>query len=146
MHSFNSIEVLVNYDFTQMRALHNRASDAALMFFHQNLANFFNQFGDTRPSLQELQTYVALMQQITENINIAERAYFTEKYTREMPDEAPEVLESCVEHNLLESYESIPSRLQFWAAGEHFGDTIRFAEEHLETVRGLDRWYRMANP
>jgi len=34
--------------------------------------------------------------------------------------------------------------MQYWAAGERFGDNVRNPMNHCKAVEGLQRWYRLA--
>lgn len=140
MRNFQLLESLVDFNYQEMRALGHRAGDEALIYFHQVFKSFFDQFKDTPPSIHELQLYVNLLTQIVSCINPCEYAYHLNKYQREFPEMTAVEIQKMASVCQLKDYKQIPIRLQFWAASETFGDSIRFPLEHRATVKNLEKW------
>ena len=145
MTSFESLQEILDMDFTAMRALPcvggMRASDEAITAFVTNLNLFFNQFQE-KPTPTDLSRYQDLMTAITEKINIAEFSYYLEKYQ----DEKPDVQKSMAESNKLSSFKSLPTRMQYWAASEQFGNAIRNAENHRQALKHMNDWKDLIEP
>ncbi len=146
MRSFEALETLAHFDYTSMRALDDhRASNEALLTFHNLLHVFFGQFSkDEKPDLAILTTYIHQMHQILSAINQQEYQFFLQKYTAEHRELPPQTIEWMAAESQVKSIAKIPSRMQFWAAGESFGDTIRYPEQHRKTVKLLTKWHNFA--
>ena len=147
MSNFEPLKVALAMDFTQMRAKKQReincATDEAIKLFVSCFRDFFAQFA-SRPSEAELQEYKQIMDRITNKINDAELAYFTKKYTDESKYSTDEVSHMTSFH-ALKGYQGIPTRMQYWAAGEQYGGTIRNAEMHANVVHQMDKWVLWVN-
>ena len=128
-----------DFDFTQMRALVNRATDEAIISFVGILNDFFSQFAEIEPSLEELQTYTKYMNLILAKINEVEYDFALANYSKTEPEYAHIMAEGVK----LSDISKIPTRMQYWAAGESFGDTIRNASEHSKAVEQLARFDRL---
>jgi hypothetical protein len=139
MPHFQNLQNILAMDFTQMRALTapggKRASDEAITTFVSNFIEFYAQFTQ-RPNQEDLLTYQQYMQDITAKINESEYTYYLEKYTAEFPEEAEGL--ACATR--LSSFRDIPKRMQYWAASEEFGGTIRNSTQHREVVRKFGDW------
>jgi hypothetical protein len=144
MHSFQALEELLAYDFTQMRGLGNRATDEALVFFHKHFRAFFDQFGRKVPSIPELNLYLEFLNKMTDRINDAEEAYHFRKFLTDNDQNSAEDARLMASFTRLESFVKIPVRMQFWAAGANFADTIRYAKEHKKTIAHLNAWSKLA--
>lgn len=146
MTSFESLQTILDMDFTAMRALPceggMRASDEAITAFVTNLNLFFNQFQIEHPTPTDLSMYQTLMTAITEKISLAELTYYLEKYQNDEPD----ARQSMAEQNKLSSFKEIPRRMQYWAAGETFGDTIRDAKNHIKAINHMNHWKDLIEP
>lgn len=144
MPNFHNLQNILEMDFTQLRALpcadgRYRASDAAIVYFVNNLVAFFTQFAG-RPTLAELEEYLAYMNEITFQINISEYAFAYNDYQHSCPDSSQEEQETMARHNKLDSFKSIPVRMQFWAAAEQWSDPIRNPVNHGKAIDGLEKW------
>lgn len=142
MPNFQNLQNILEMDFSQMRALKTaggaRATDAAILSFVTNLVEFYTQF-DNMPTHAQLATYRNFMEQITDRINDSEHAYYLVKYTEECPADA----EIMAQTSKLKSFSGIPVRMQYWAASEEFGGTIRNAAMHRIAVSELDKWSKL---
>jgi hypothetical protein len=139
MPNFQKLQNILEMDFTQLRALEGsggkRATDAAIHLFVNNLVEFYSQF-ITSPTAEQLKTYKLYMEEITNKINAIEYAYYLDKYTAECPEEAVRMASAC----LLQTFKDIPKRMQYWAASDEFGGTVRNAKNHVTAVKNLDKW------
>lgn len=144
MYSFKSLEGLLAFDFSQMRGLGNRATDDALLFLHKSFEDFFSQFGKNKPGILDLTLYVAFLEKITASINKAEESYHYKKYLTEYGNDKAQLAQQMASFTCLDSFEKIPARMQFWAAGANFADTIRFPTQHKRTVHHLNIWAKWA--
>jgi hypothetical protein len=140
MRNFESIESLLEFNFQEMRALGHRASDEALINLHLIFKTFFDQFRSAPPSIEELQLYVNLLTHVVARINQFEYAYYINKYQTEFTEMSAIDIEKMARGCQIKNYQQIPIRLQFWAAGEAFGDSIRFPLEHRATIKNLEKW------
>lgn len=143
MYNFTSLEELaIHFNFHHMRTLDGmRATNEALLQFYHLLNLFFDQFPKNQHiDIPILQKYIELMTIITQRINDAEHTYFLAKYQTEEQNQTPEFIKKMADCNRLLSFKMLPSRMQYWAAGNFFGDTIRFPEEHRKTVKQLQHW------
>ncbi len=144
MTDFQHLENILKSDFTQMRVLHApdgmRATDEAIYSFIDNLNAFYGQFSGL-PNPSDLNTYAIYMEQITAKINASEYAYYLDKYKKVYPDIAEGMASSCKLH----TFKDIPIRMQYWAASEEFGGTIRNAEKHAIAVRNFNKWLTYIN-
>ena len=140
MTSFTSLTQIIDMDFTQMRALPApggaRATDAALVEFTSKLNNFFVQFQKNTPSSADKQTFKTLMDKIIDKINVAEYAYYLEKYRQDEPEQC----ESMAQLNKITGFEAIPKRMQYWAASDVHGGTVRNLDAHKTSVLHLETW------
>jgi hypothetical protein len=126
-------------DFTQLRGLKSpdgaRATDEAIHCFVDNLVLFFSQFKQ-KPTPDQFKIYLDYMNQITAKVNESEKDYYLKKYTAECPEHA----EVMTLHVALKSFKDLPTRMQYWAASEEHGGTIRNSENHIIAVNKLDEW------
>ena len=138
MITFDELENILAMDLTKMRALDasggKRASDVAINSFVNGLVSFYNQFKE--PSAMYLEIYQDYMERIVAKINKAEYDYYLQKYTEEGQQQA----EAMAASSMLVSVQDLPKRMQYWAAAEKFGDTIRNAENHRIAVKGISDW------
>jgi hypothetical protein len=141
------LDTFNKFDFEQMRSLDGRATADALEKFHQIFHDFFAQYPDKQLiNANILQNYVANMEEITKQINESEYKYFLKKYKIKYKDESLATVENMAKSSRLKSYRSIPSRLQFWAASASWGGTVRYPQKHLNTVKQLQNWEKLAEP
>lgn len=70
-------------------------------------------------------------------LNESEHSYYLDKYKAEYPDQDAETMASSTE---LKSFKDIPKRMQFWAASEKWGDSIRNPKQHRKAIKCLDKW------
>lgn len=139
MANFQNLQNILDMDFTEMRAIPGaggmRATDAAIRLFVNNLVSFYLQF-EADPTKEQLRTYVMYMEAIKRKINISEYAYYLDKYTPDYPEEAKNMAKIC----MIRSFQEIPKRMQYWAASEEFGGTIRNVKNHVLTLKHFYRW------
>lgn len=137
MANFTPLNEILDMDLHQLRANQGRATDAAIKLFVVKLNEFFSQFGNTKPDLNEKNTFSQIMNSIIAKINEVEMEYFRNKNST---DEA-------MKHVNLDSYkitfEKLPTRMQFWAATKEFGATIRNPVEHRRAVSYLQTWEKL---
>ncbi len=140
MTSFKSLEKILEMDFTKMRSLEGpggmRAEPETILEFSTQLNIFFDQFKDSGPTPLELSKYKELIILITEEINKAEVNYSLNRYKKTHPKD----YEAMAASNKLASFKMIPTRMQYWAAGEGHGDCIRNVTAHKEAVKRLTQW------
>lgn len=148
MRDFNSLQKLLNMDFTQLRALPAaggcRASDEAIAEFVNCLNSFFSQFDHQMiPTGQEIATYATYITNLTAKINESERAYYVEKYRKEQyPEQTVQYMADTCQ---IKSFRDLPKRMQFWAAAEKHGDSIRNPDNHKTAVTNLNRWAKFVD-
>lgn len=143
MSKFEPLTTVLAMDFTQMRAKKqadiNCATDDAIRSFVSCFSDFFAQF-TSRPSEDELKQYQSIMEHISQRISSAEVNYYTNKYTLE--GYSAEKATHLASFHALKGYQGIPTRMQYWAAGEQWGETIRNAEMHAAVVNQMNQWAR----
>jgi hypothetical protein len=145
MPDFQILEALTHFDYTQMRALEQRRATNEAMKTFVNLFNGFFNSAVERITLAIATQYVTFIQQISLKIDQDESVFFKEKYRFENPDFYDEVIDSMVKLNAIENKcQGIQRRMQFWAAGNSHGDTIRNVEAHIELVQHLNKWEEAA--
>lgn len=136
MADFSPLHQILEMDFSQLRALDGRATDESIIFFVDKLKEFFTQFGNSPVSLEDKQQYRTIMSEIINGINIVERKYYSEKQNSNKIKPASPIK--------LETYDvtlaKLPDRLQYLAAGEKFGETVRNSANHVEVVKYLQQW------
>ena len=139
MPNFLNLENILEMDFKQMRCLQcaggARATDDAIHLLVNNLVQFFSQFKKD-PTHEQLKIYLDYMKKITTKINESEYDYYLKKYSKESPEHMKTMALGC----LLKSFKDLPKRMQYWAASEEFGDTIRNSKNHIIAVKNLDKW------
>jgi len=148
MINFDILNSILAFDFSQMRKKINLrgdagATDEALLSFLNLFSDFYSQC-TSKPNKEELAEYERLMQLITECINTSEVNYYTEKYIAagETPEMAAEM--ACLQ--ALQNFNGIPIRMQYWAAGEKWGDSIRNPELHSPLIKQMKIWSSWCNP
>jgi hypothetical protein len=138
---FKNLRTLLELDYKQLRALPcdagHCATDEAIEKFVNQLIEFFSKFDHIKPDQLQLAIYLAYMKQITININMSEHSYYLDKYKAEYPDQDAETMATA---NELKSFKDIPKRMQFWAASEKWGDSIRNPEQHRKAIHSLNTW------
>ncbi len=148
MINFDALHTILAMDFSQMRAKKQSereycASDEAIISFVDLFNTFFKQCS-TKPSAPELAEYQSLMKLITERINISEVAYYTNKYRAE--GETPEMAAEIAANQALTNFKGISKRMQYWAAGEEWGSSIRNAALHSQVVKKMESWWNWLHP
>lgn len=132
-------------DFFQLRALDGRATDAAIEFFVQSLNEFFEQLNANSPDEADQETFLEYMNAILEKINEVEVNYFSEKWVKEWGEDFPkEEIMRIAAANKITDYKKLPIRMQYWAAGEVWGGSIRNAEAHKIAIKGIEAWPKSA--
>ncbi|RUR10689.1 hypothetical protein [Legionella sp. km772] len=127
-----------------MRALDkHRATDEAILSFVSLLNEFYSQCS-SKPSQEELDEYTRIMKLITARINLSEVAHFTQQYLDD--GEQAEVVKSLASAQALQTFNAIPTRMQYWAAGERWGDPIRNAAAHSQAVKHMEKWWNWLHP
>lgn len=143
MINFDELEQIKEMDFSQMRkkpcAGGMCATDEAIFEFLSHLNNFFVQFTEYAPSEAHLRHYAKLMTEIADKASQAEIDYYTKKYT---PSEGPENAARLAAANFL-NYEKLPTRMQYWSAGEEWGDRLRNNDLHKKVIQSINRWHGM---
>ena len=141
MVNYDDLHKLLEMDFGQMRVRKvtsgYAASDEAIHAFVTHLTTFFSQFSND-PSAEVLAEYQKLMGHLTQKINDSEFRYFNEKYKDDgfKEDDALDLAKCC----RLKSFKEIPNLMQFWAATETWGGTIRNANPHSLVVKKMQNW------
>lgn len=144
MRTFDELEYLLAFDFSQMRALGNRATDEGLRTLYSTLMNFFESFHEgPTPTLDELNIYHIYMQQILRCINQAEYQYFLNKYRHEYPENSEEMHERMAQHCRLTSYEKLPGHFEYWSATGDYSGSIRLKREHKWISTQMRTWNQM---
>lgn len=139
MPHFQNLQNILDMDFKQMRAIPGheglRATDEAIHLFVDNLIAFFSQFNEP-PAKEQLKTYQVYMEKITNKINESEYTYYFNKYTALYPEDAEKMASTC----MIKSFKELPKRMQYWAASEEFGESIRNSKNHSIVVKKLNTW------
>lgn len=144
MINYESLEQLVSMDFKKMRALEapggRRATDEAITLFVNGFLAFFSQFQQF-PNCFQLEKYKECLEKMTLRINIFEQEYYEQKYISEgiEPNFAKVMAETCC----LKSYKNIPERMQYWAASDTWGNSVRNPLNHVRAVKQMEEWSEM---
>ena len=148
---YESLEKILAMDFSQLRALKisnndapeelaeadSRATDEALLIFVQNFADFFTQFSSlSKPETQYLDTYESYLHKIIEKVNESEYQYYLTKYKQH--GEKAEFMAKFASY--VKDGRGLATRMQYWAAVEIFGDSIRNSDTHRYVATQLQKW------
>ena len=129
---------IINMDFSQLRALDGRATNESIELFVAKINEFFSELKKSNPpTVEDTKLINIALNQIIDKANTAEMNYYT---IRNQKPEHAEYRDVDVSQYKIESLEKLPQRMQYWAAGERFGDTIRNAREHRKAVIHLRLW------
>ena len=144
MINFNALNEILEMDFSQMRAKDNtRATDEAIIKFLTLATTFYSQCSQA-PSKEELAEYSHIMDLITAKISTAEIVFYTKKYRNE--GQTKEMTEQMAVSQALRNFSQIPTRMQYWSAGERWGENIRNPELHSKVVKQMRIWLNWINP
>lgn len=153
---YQSLEKILAMDFSQLRALKisnkhapeelaeadSRATDEALLLFVQNFADFFTQFSSlSKLETQDLDNYESYLHKIIEKVNESEYQYYLIKY-KQHGENAEFMAKSA---SYVKDGQGLATRMQYWAAGETFGDAIRNVERHQYVAKQLEKWSLLLN-
>ncbi len=134
MIDFTPLVDILNMDLSQLRANSGRATDDAILLLVTKLNEFFAQF-EINPTPEEQGVFDKVMGEIIQKINMVEKDYFKQKYIND-----PEMKDIDLNLYTIQSYKALPELMQYFAAGEKFGDTIRNPSEHIKAITSLQKW------
>lgn len=103
------------------------------------------------PTREVLNIYNDYMQKILIEINKSEIAYYFDKYIHDPLDlntddtqnninKKEEIASMMANLQALKNIKDLTSRMQFWAASEKFGDSLRNSKNHKQAVNKLIEW------
>ena len=141
MPNFDSLNNLIDFDYSQMRALkydnRSMATNDVIFNFVKNLNDFFDQFNNQQPDKETLNQFEKIINQVISKASNTEYLYYKDKYSKEYGSEyGVEMAESAKINDI----SALRSRMQYWAASETWGDAIRNPEMHIKATDSLNIW------
>lgn len=142
MPNFQILEDIVHFDYSQMRALDGkRATDEAIYLFVSLFNRFFESAKEDIINIDILMSYNQYLKNIYNNIDQYEVLFFKRKYQTEFSDYPAETIKYMSDSNSIQNKKNgLQTRLQYWAAGENLGDSIRNPIEHRRLIKNLNKW------
>ncbi|MHB1222049.1 MAG: hypothetical protein ACYC0J_08635 [Gammaproteobacteria bacterium] len=155
--NYEALENILAMDFSELRAVKigvdanatpeelavadSCATDEAIFSFVNNLAIFFKQFPTSFQlfslSKTDSNEYKSYLEKIIKKVNESEYTYYLVKYSQDINAEMMARTTACIKPT---DSNALARRMQYWAAGERFGDTMRNPELHQYVVKQMKKW------
>lgn len=140
------METLKAIDYNKMRSEPrdhgtHHADDETLLLFITTLNYFFTQASSNLEVFQA--AFKEHMPKIIRKISDAEYSFCLEKYNSDpswTEYTSREDREQMANDNRVTTIDTLRKRMQYWAAGASWGDTIRNPEQHKQATDHLKSW------
>jgi hypothetical protein len=148
MIRYDALNELLSSDLSQLRAENGHGTLIAITQFVNGIVEFFEQFerfskhGKVIPTPQEIKNINQQIKQLFSKLSTVEKEYYSKKYMQD-PDYAEfpaDQLTRLIAANGISSMTTLRKRMQYWAATDKFGETIRNPKQHQAAVNALDKW------
>ncbi|KTD74636.1 hypothetical protein [Legionella waltersii] len=151
MIQYEALSELLSSDLYQLRAENGHATLEAITQFVNRINVFFGPFKQRAhidkviPTPKEIDYINDQLKELFGKLSTVEKEYFAKKYKQDpaYAEFTEDQMREMIASHEISSLSTLRKRMQFWAATDSFGATIRNPKEHRAAVNALDNWERL---